>query len=179
MGNVSGAKCQGPRTQHPKISVPDGQHHHHWLQQSTDHSQGVLFVCPASPFGSEALIKILTTAYSSCSSADDMFIFHRQRYQSPKSFENAIRRQNEIESSKRIIAVKGLNPAHMFHFSEILRANFSKNEDIFATPNTFDLNPGGQPLGRYNLLCTKDDFIELATSLSISLASTYQTFLTQ
>jgi hypothetical protein len=108
-----------------------------------------------------------------------LFIFHRQRYQAPNSFENAIRQQINIESSKRIIAVKGLNPAHMFHFSEILRANFPKIEDIFATPKTFDLNPGGQPLGRYNPLCNKDEFFEIATSLSNSLETMYHTFLTQ
>ena len=127
---------------------------------------------------SAALQKIISTAYQQ-STATDLFIFHRQRYSSPDSFTKAIRKQNEIESSKRVVAVKGLHPGHMFHFSEVLRANYSEIDDILATNKTFDLNPGGKPTGRYNILCAKDNFVTLAKRLSVELPTLYHDFMTQ
>jgi hypothetical protein len=126
---------------------------------------------------SEPLIKIISAAYRASSDPEDLFIFHRQRYQSPRSFENAIRKQNEIEATKRVVAVKGLHPAYMFRFSEVLTANYPAIEDIFSTPKTSELNPVGKPIGRYNLLCTKENFVDLATKLSAELAEIYQEYL--
>jgi hypothetical protein len=45
--------------------------------------------------------------------ANDLFIFHWQRYKFPKTFTKAIKQQIEFGIFKRVVAVKGLHPGHM------------------------------------------------------------------
>jgi hypothetical protein len=55
----------------------------------------------------------------------------------------------------------------------------SQSKESDPTNKTFDLNPGGQPTGRYNLLCTKENFVTLAKRLSVELPPLYHDFMTQ
>jgi hypothetical protein len=107
------------------------------------------------------------------------FIFFRQRNSHFDIFAKAIAQQNEREQNKRIVAVKGLHPDRMFQFETRLQELYPEIEAVYSTPSTFTPNPAKRPLGRYNLLCSKANFLPLAQKLSTDLAPLYMKFLAQ
>jgi hypothetical protein len=78
-----------------------------------------------------------------------------------------------------VVVVKGLDPAYMFEFEVRMRETFPEIEEIFTTPTTSATNPAGRPIGRYNLLCTKENFASLARRLYKELDSFYRYYLSQ
>ncbi|KAG7357425.1 hypothetical protein IV203_002113 [Nitzschia inconspicua] len=102
-----------------------------------------------------------------------------QRRSHPAIFAKAVHRQAEYEAKHRIVAIHGIRPDTMFEFDVVLRQKFPQILQVYRTPTTAYLNCGGEPLGRYNLLCKTTAFTDLARALHIKLAEAYHTFVQQ
>jgi hypothetical protein len=59
----------------------------------------------------------------------------------------------------------------MFEFEWRMLEKYPEIKDIFITPTTSTKNPAGRPIGRYNLLCTTENFVSLASRLYKELDS--------
>jgi hypothetical protein len=110
-------------------------------------------------------------------SPDLAFIFFRQRRDQFEFFSKAVFQQATREENMRVVAVKGLHPDKMFHFESRLRKEYQEIEEVYTTPSTFHENSEKKLVGRYNLLCSKANFVPLAKKLSTDLASLYNKFL--
>jgi hypothetical protein len=69
-----------------------------------------------------------------------------------------------------VVAIKGIDPEYFFDFEEVLRTEFSLIEQVFTTASTHTRNVHGHYLGRYNLLCRTEHFVELAKALHDELS---------
>jgi hypothetical protein len=59
------------------------------------------------------------------------------------------------------------------NFERELRTRFPTIKDVFTTASTTTLNEGGHYIGRYNLLCSVDNFVPLAKELHEHLSPLY------
>jgi hypothetical protein len=105
------------------------------------------------------------------------FTTFSQRGSDLASFAKLLDLQTACTNHHRIVAIKGIRPDHMFQFDVELRKTHPEILQVFRTPTTNYLNCGGEPIGRYNLLCKTKDFVTLANTLNTTLAETYRTFL--
>jgi hypothetical protein len=93
-----------------------------------------------------------------------------------RSFAVAVFLQSKYQNDHRIFAINGIPDTHMFGFETALHREFSLK--ILPTNLTDQKNPTLQPIGRWNILCTKSNVVELAKELhgyqAYSLSSTSQ-----
>ncbi|KAG7371967.1 hypothetical protein IV203_018109 [Nitzschia inconspicua] len=136
------------------------------------------FVIQVEQQHSLKLREILNKAFSS-KNENLLFVLFEQRRSHPAIFAKAVHRQAEYEAKHRIVAIHGIRPDTMFEFDVVLRQSFPQILQVYRTPTTAYLNCGGEPLGRYNLLCKTTAFTDLARALHIKLAETYHTFVQQ
>jgi len=119
--------------------------------------------------------KLRKFLYAAFANQDESLIFisFEQRRLDSLTFVKAVHRQAECEAQHRIIAIKGIHPDTMFQFDVDLQKAHPKILKVFRTPTTNYLNCGGEPLGRYNLLCKSTEFVSLARTLHTTLAEMY------
>jgi len=101
------------------------------------------------------------------------FIFFKTKHESPEIFAKAAFVHAKFVDSHRVVAIKGINPDHYFDFEEELRTAFPPIKDIFRTASTTARNVSGHYVGRYNLLCSTEDFVPLANELHDHLSPLY------
>jgi hypothetical protein len=90
------------------------------------------------------------------------YVPYHARYHNIQTFGKAILKQATIEEDHRIVAIQGIHPENMFKFESILQQKFPKIKAVYETSRTTKLNLAGELVGRYNLLCLKTDFVNLA-----------------
>jgi hypothetical protein len=125
------------------------------------------------------LRKIISRAYKNNNTSTIRFIdfSFRSAENGQNIFLKAVYEQNKIEDNSRVVAISGITPDQMFSFEGILREKFPDIKAVYATNTTNQLTPNGTPLGRYNLLCTRDRFTHLAKALHSELASCFTQFM--
>jgi hypothetical protein len=100
-------------------------------------------------------------------------ILYSERYQHPHRFAAAVMLQAN-QDDHRIVAVKAISEFEMFGFEGTLRREFSQILGFYRNHTTALGNPANQAIGRWNLLCTKAEFNDLATSLHKRLEALFK-----
>jgi hypothetical protein len=101
------------------------------------------------------------------------FIFFKTKYESTETFAKAAFIHAKFVNDHRVVAIKGIDPDYFFDFEEVLRTEFSLTEQVFTTASTDTGNVHGHYIGRYNLLCRTEHFVELAKALHDELSPLY------
>jgi hypothetical protein len=104
---------------------------------------------------------------------ENKFIFFKTKHESPETFAKAAFIHAKFVNDHRIVAIKGIDPDYLFDFEEVLRTEFSLIEQVFTTASTHTRNIHGHYIGRYNLLCRAEHFVELAKALHDELSLLY------
>jgi hypothetical protein len=76
-----------------------------------------------------------------------------------------IQMQAQYQDEHKVIAINGISEMEMFRFEKILEKEFPSIKQILPTYTTDRANPAGQPVGRWNILCTDPTFHSLAQDL--------------
>jgi hypothetical protein len=103
-------------------------------------------------------------------------MLYTDSYQHPGRFAAAVMLQAKYQDDHRIVAVKGISESEMFGFEGTLH-RFSGILGIYRTDTTALGNSANQPIGRWNLLCTKAQFNDLAMNLHKSLETQFKSHL--
>jgi hypothetical protein len=110
--------------------------------------------------------------------ADLAVMFYPTRYSNPSDFAGAVYLQSEFQRQHRIVAITGISTEHMFPFENTLLQEFGPHLlQIFPTRATELLNPTGQPIGRWNLLCKNVHFTDLAREVYDKLPTLFAEYL--
>jgi hypothetical protein len=104
---------------------------------------------------------------------ENKFIFFKTKHESPETFAKAAFIHAKFVNNHRVVAIKGIDPDYFFDFDEVLRTEFCLIEQVFTTALTFTRNCHGHYIGRYNLLCRTEHFVELAKELHDELSPLY------
>jgi hypothetical protein len=104
---------------------------------------------------------------------ENKFIFFKTKHESPETFAKAAFIHAKFVNDHRVVAIKGIDPDYFFDFEEVLRTEFSLIKQVFTTASTHTRNVHGHYLGRYNLLCRTEHFVELAKALHDELSPLY------
>jgi len=106
------------------------------------------------------------------------FVYYSQRHlPDDDTFVKAINYQRQIASEQRVVAIRGLDPDHEFSFEVSLREAFPAIKKVLCTRASRAPNQNELPVGRYNLLCAKQDLYTLAHELHTKLQPLYQSWL--
>jgi len=109
---------------------------------------------------------------------DPTIMLYHNRYDNPNLFAGAVFLQSKYQNDHRIVAINGIPDTHMFGFETLLHREFSPQIlKILPTNLTDQKNPTLQPIGRWNILCTKSNFVELAKELHVRLPGLFSEFL--
>jgi hypothetical protein len=73
--------------------------------------------------------------------------------------------QAQYQDGHKVIAINGISEMEMFRFEKIIEKEFPLIKQILPTYTTDRANPAGQPVGRWNILCTDPTFHYLAQDL--------------
>jgi hypothetical protein len=105
-------------------------------------------------------------------------MFYPERYTNPTNFAGAVYIQAEHQRNHRIVAITGITRDKMFVFENKLLQEFQpKLLKILPTNLTDQPNPAGQPIGRWNLLCRREDFTDLAREMYDKLPTLYMDYI--
>ncbi|KAG7367974.1 endonuclease/exonuclease/phosphatase family protein [Nitzschia inconspicua] len=136
------------------------------------------FTIQVEKMNAQKLHKILEKAFTPATK-QLLFVPFEGRRNQPDDFAKAVLSQAALEGKHRIVAIHGIHPDTMFEFEGILQQTFPQVMKVYRTPTTSYLNNGGEPLGRYNLMCLTTDFPTLCVALNSTLADTYLNFTQQ
>jgi hypothetical protein len=104
---------------------------------------------------------------------ENKFIFFKANHGHPETFAKAAFIHAKFVNDHRVVAIKGIDPDYFFDFEDVLRTDFSFIEQVFTTASTCTRNGHGHYIGRYNLLCHTEHFVELAKELHDELSPLY------
>jgi hypothetical protein len=104
---------------------------------------------------------------------ENKFIFFKTKCKSPETFAKVAFIHAKFVNDHRVIAIKGIDPDYFFDFEDILRTEFSLIEQVSTTVSIHTRNVHGHYIGRYNLLCRAEHFVELAKALHDELSPLY------
>jgi hypothetical protein len=96
---------------------------------------------------------------------ENKFIFFKTKNESPETFAEAAFIHAKFVNDLRVVAIKGIDPDYFFDFEDVFRTEFSLIEQVFTTASTYTSNGNGHYIGRNNLLCPTEHFVELAKEL--------------
>jgi hypothetical protein len=88
-----------------------------------------------------------------------------------------VQHQIKLEGNRRVVAIKGINPDHLFDFEVRIRETFPTVLQVLETTNSRTLNHSNRPYGKFHLLCTKQALLPLAQQLQDKLSQLYTTYL--
>jgi hypothetical protein len=74
---------------------------------------------------------------------ENKFIFFKPKHESLEIFAKAAFIHAKFVNDPRIVAIKGIDPDHFFHFEEVLRTEFSLIEQVFTMVSTHTRNIHG------------------------------------
>jgi hypothetical protein len=104
---------------------------------------------------------------------ENKIIFFKTKHERPEIFAKAAFLHAKFVNHYRVVAIKGIDPDHFFDFEEVLRTKFPLITQVFTMTSTHTRNVSGYYIRRYNLLCTTEDFVQLATKLQEGLSRLY------
>ncbi|KAG7337634.1 hypothetical protein IV203_030987 [Nitzschia inconspicua] len=149
-----------------------------YLPETDNRVKCQAFTIQVEKVNAQKLNKILQQAFTPATK-QLLFVPFEGRRSQPADFAQAILSQAALEGKHRIVAIHGIHPDTMFEFEGVLQQAFPQVMKVYSTPTTSYLNTGGEPLGRYNLLCLTTDFPALCVALNSTLADTYRNFIQQ
>jgi hypothetical protein len=108
------------------------------------------------------------------STANDLnFMYYKERHVHLDVFYKAIQMQHHHEESYHVVAVEGIHPDEFFMFEKTLCKHFPEIEKVLPTSKSNAHNNHGQPIGRYNILCKKSNFSNVAKKLHHEFTGLY------